>query len=297
MIGRLFTFCSVYFLTILGYILCFALAKLDGCYLNSNILGYLNGHFLDSGSTEPIRHGRSDGGRTSAHHYSLLRGMTSASFSIHLFVQRFCVRLVLMRRPFCQKGLLADLYPRGCQKGWFYFTTDNSTYNNSKVYLNYAVVPNYVVSRMFVNHYSHLHLMMSASSIPGSLMSLMNNLILVLLVLTDESFLLRDRLSSYLVTHSPLIICFLYIKAKALIRKCALVQAFIGALISLVAYRQVLIRALISQVASGSYAAFCSLCDISVDQVLHVPYRSGDLNRLTTFRSFGCCSSHTAQEI
>ena len=46
--------CSLYFLTILVYILCFALAKLDGCFLNSNVLGYLNGCFVDSGSTEPV---------------------------------------------------------------------------------------------------------------------------------------------------------------------------------------------------------------------------------------------------
>ena len=73
----------------------------------------------------------------------------------YVFVRETYMALVLpmslMRRPFCLKDLLDDRHPRGCQKAWFYFTKANSTYNNSKVYLNYAVVLNYVDSRMFVN--------------------------------------------------------------------------------------------------------------------------------------------------
>ena len=60
-------FFVVYFLTIVLYILCLALAKLDGFYRNSNVLGYLNGCFVDSGSTEPVGAWRSDGDRTIAH--------------------------------------------------------------------------------------------------------------------------------------------------------------------------------------------------------------------------------------
>ena len=66
LIGR-FKGCILYFLTILVYILCFALAKLDGCFLNSNVLGYLYGCFVDSGSTEPVGAWRFDGDRTIAH--------------------------------------------------------------------------------------------------------------------------------------------------------------------------------------------------------------------------------------
>ena len=94
-------FLFFYSLTILVYILCFALAKLDGCYLNSNVLGYLNACFLDSGSTEPIRDCRSDCGRTTAHNHSLLEQMLSAALDYQLLVLRYCVRLVpFVYRPF-----------------------------------------------------------------------------------------------------------------------------------------------------------------------------------------------------
>ena len=91
----------VYFLTIRVNKLCFALAKLGRCLLNSNISCYFESCFVDSGSTEPVGAWRSDGDRTIAHHYSHLRGMTSMSFSIHHLIDRLCVRLVpVVYRPF-----------------------------------------------------------------------------------------------------------------------------------------------------------------------------------------------------
>ena len=58
---------SVYFLTNLVYKLCFALAKLYGCKINSNASGLIDGCFGDSGSTEPVGDRRCDGRRTTAH--------------------------------------------------------------------------------------------------------------------------------------------------------------------------------------------------------------------------------------
>ena len=59
------------FLRILVYVFCFALAKIDGCKLNSNVSCYFEGCFAESGSTESVGDWRSDGDRTIAHPFVL----------------------------------------------------------------------------------------------------------------------------------------------------------------------------------------------------------------------------------